>query len=125
MSEDNLQSYIEQKQVLGEKICMALQAEISKLGFADKGFDNLSFDQLSFNLSHDSFAKHDSLEASWLGKRNNRLGSIVFHGDGSFFAEYDVVQPHPSDKRWFIEAIEVWGNESTIKTELKLLSVPE
>lgn len=125
MSESNLQAHIEQKQALGEKICNALLSEISKLGFADKGFDNISFNALSFNLIHDSFAKYDSLEAKWIGKQNNRVGSIVFHGDGSFFAEYDVVQPHPTDKRWFIEAIEAWGNESSIKTELKLLLAPE
>lgn len=125
MSDSNLQAHIEQKQALGEKICEALLAEIDKLGFADKGFDNLSFDQLSFNLTHDSYANYDSLEAKWMGKQNNRVGSIVFHGDGSFFAEYDVVQPHPTDKRWFIEAIEAWGNETSIKTELKLLSAVE
>jgi hypothetical protein len=121
MMQDNIQAYIDDKKELGNRICHALYAEVTKLGFVNDGYDNIRFDQLSFNLSRDSFAKQNSLECTWKGLRNNRVGSIVFHGDGSFYAEYDVIQPHPSNKHWFIEAIEAWGNESTIKTELKLL----
>jgi len=125
MKQDNIQIYIDDNKELGNKVCDALKEKIIKLGFAEEGYENICFDQLSFNLSLDSFAKQNSLQGIWTGLRNNRLGSIVFHGDGSFYAEYDVIQPHPTDKRWFIEAIEAWGNESSIKTELKLLPVPE
>lgn len=125
MKQENIQDYIDAKKALGNKVCDALKENIIKLGFDEDGYNTICFDQLSFNLSLDSFAKQNSLEGVWRGLRNNRLGSIIFHGDGSFYAEHDVIQPHPTDKRWFIEAIEAWGNESTIKTELKLLPVPE
>lgn len=125
LKKDDIQQYIDHKRDLGIKICDALNAEIIKLGFAADGDDNIRFDQLSFNLSRDSFADHNTLEGIWTGLKNNRLGSIVLHGDGSFYAEYDVIQPHPTNKRWFVESVEAWGNESTIKTELKLLATPE
>jgi len=120
----NIQGYIDNKEALGNKVCDVLKEKINKLGFAE-GDENICFDKLNFNLSLDSFAKQHSLEGVWTGTKNNRLGSIIFHGDGSFYAEYDVIQPHPTDRRWFIEAIEVWGNESSIKTEFKLIRSPE
>ena len=125
MKPDNIEEYIADKEALGIKVCDAIKHKINKLGFTEDGYDNIRFDQLSFSLSFDSFAKQHSLEGIWTGLRNNRMGSIIFHGDGSFYAEHDLIQPHPTDKRWFIEGIEVWGNESSIKTELKLLPVPE
>jgi hypothetical protein len=53
------------------------------------------------------------------------IGQIQFNSDGSFYAEYDVVQPHPSKKQFFVEAINAWGHENNIKTEAKLLELPQ
>jgi hypothetical protein len=61
----------------------------------------------------------------WYDAKQQRIGQLRFHGDGSFYAEYDIVLPHPKKPRCFVEAINAWGNEQNIKTEPKLLEIPE
>ncbi len=46
---------------------------------------------------------------------------MLFHADGSFFAEYDVIRDHPGDPRWFVEAVNAWGRGSDIRSEPRLL----
>jgi len=31
------------------------------------------------------------------------------------------VEPHPKDERWFVEAVNAWGKNDTVKAELRLL----
>lgn len=123
--ESYLQASIDDKKLLGEKICHAMLAEVNKLGFAENINITIDFEQLSFNFSRDTYAQHDSLEGAWTNPMNNRIGSIVFHGDGTFYAEYDVLQAHPTKKRWFVEAVTAWGKDDSIKTEPRLLPFPE
>ena len=61
------------------------------------------------------------LTATWRNGRGERFGEVVFNGDGSFFAEYDVVCPHPRDRRWFVEAVTAWGRAGAVHAELRLL----
>ena len=61
----------------------------------------------------------------WYNDKKQRVGQIQFNSDGSFYAEYDVVQPHPSKKQFFVEAIIAWGRDDNIKTEAKLLELPK
>jgi len=63
-----------------------------------------------------------ALKGIWYGNNQLKLGEIIFHVDGSFYAEYDVVQPHPSDRRWFVESITTWGRDDSIKTDPRLLA---
>lgn len=125
VQQSDLKASINNKTLLGEKICQTMIEEIAKLGFAKDIVININFDQLSFSLSHDSYAKNDTLEGLWTNALNNRTGSIVFHGDGTFYAEHDVLQAHPTDKRWFVEAVTAWGKGDSIKTEPRLLPFPE
>jgi hypothetical protein len=61
------------------------------------------------------------LIGTWKNAQGQCVGRLVFHCDGSFFAEYDVVQQHPTDRRWFVEAVNAWGKHETIKVEPRLL----
>lgn len=106
---------------LGEQVCAALETEYRKLGFADGQELGVDFDALMFSLKRDPFSQQDSVEGTWLDHQRQRLGSVVFHADGTFFAEYDVVQPHPLKSRWFVEAVTAWGQGSEVKTEARLL----
>lgn len=106
---------------LGEQVCAAMEAEYHKLGFTDEQDLGVDFDALVFSLKRDPFSQQDSVEGTWLDTQRQRLGSLVFHADGTFFAEYDVVRPHPAKSRWFVEAVTAWGQGSEVKAEARLL----
>lgn len=107
---------------LGDSLCQQLGEEIRKLGFP---LDRLppvpEFDQASFTRAKDPFSGLDSLVGIWTNPRGHRIGEIRIHGNGSFYAEYDVTRPHPTNSRWFVESVVAWGRGRIIKTEPKLL----
>jgi hypothetical protein len=49
----------------------------------------------------------------------------ALNSDGTFYAEYDVVKPHPEKAKWFVEGVTAWGKADQIKSEAKLLAMPE
>lgn len=119
-----IESVVDSHRPLGIKICQALSNEIDKLELGqDIGAPD--WEAATFNVIRDPALGDESLEALWLNERGAKLGSATIHADGSFFAEYDVIRPHPSKKRWFIEAVSVWGKNDTLKSEARLLPMPE
>lgn len=112
---------ITQLRPLGEQVCAALETEYRKQGFTAELTLGVDFDALVFALKRDPFSQQDSVEGTWLDPQRQRRGSLIFHADGSFFAEYDVVKPHPVKSRWFVEAITAWGRGTEVKTEARLL----
>jgi hypothetical protein len=107
--------------LLGHIVCAALDNEVGKIGFARGQIQPVRFDAAQFSLKKDPFSGEDSLEGVWNNGSGQRLGTILFHADGSFYAEYDVVHPHPTDKRWFVEAVVAWGRGKVLKSEPRLL----
>jgi hypothetical protein len=118
---NNLQERWEQVRVVGEKICNALAEEVNKIGLSEKAVATAPWQRAQFELQRDPASGESSLVGTWRDANGKRVGSIVFHCDGTFFAEYDIVETHPQDERWFVEAVNAWGKDDTIKTELKLL----
>jgi hypothetical protein len=116
-----LQLRLTQLRSLGEQVCAALETEYRKLGFAAEDAFDVDFDALVFALKRDPYSQQDSVEGTWLDRQRQRLGSLVFHADGSFFAEYDVVKPHPAKPRWFVEAVTAWGKDNEVRAEARLL----
>lgn len=111
---------------LGHTLCQQLGEEIRKLGFPlDRMPPMPEFDQASFSRAKDPFSGLDSLVGIWTNARGHRIGEIKIHGNGSFYAEYDVTRPHPSNRRWFVESVVAWGRGRIIKTEAKLLPALE
>lgn len=121
MQSKELQHKLVSLRPLGEQVCEVLCHELHKLGLDENRIPAIRFDAASFDLHRDPYSGEHSLRGDWFNGRKARLGSILFHADGSFFAEYDVVLPHPADKRWFIEAITAWGRDGVIKSEARLL----
>ncbi|RYU62024.1 hypothetical protein EWI61_04390 [Methylolobus aquaticus] len=106
----------------GEAICARLVTEMHKLGFMPGQLrDKPVYAQAAFETSRDPYSGMNTLCASWKNATGARVGLMKFHGDGSFYAEYDVVQPHPRDPRWFVESVVAWGRDEVIKSEAKLL----
>jgi hypothetical protein len=118
---DNLQARWEQVRNLGESICTALAEEVSKIGLKEKALATAPWQRARFELQRDPASGENSLVGTWRDANGQRVGSIIFHCDGSFFAEYDVVESHPKDQRWFVEAVNAWGKNDTVKAELRLL----
>jgi hypothetical protein len=106
----------------GEAICRALRDEACRIGFDAAQLDGIDWKALRFSVVKDPADGSDCLTGTWLNKGGYRIGQLNFNGDGSFFAEHDIVQPHPRDKRWFVEAVTAWGRDSQIKTEPRLLA---
>jgi len=121
-----IEEHIAAKREFGKTVCQRISENIAKLGFslqADIPIPN--FDSAEFSLVIDPFTQSEDLVGYWYKAGKQRIGQIKFHGDGSFYAEYDVVKPHPSKKHFFVEAINAWGKQDNIKTEAKLLDVPQ
>lgn len=108
---------------MGEQVCESLCDELQKTGLVNSKIPQINFDAASFGLEKDPYSGENSLRGDWFNERKNRLGSILFHVDGSFFAEYDVIHPHPTDQCWFIEAVTALGRDGVIKSEARLLHV--
>jgi len=120
-----LQAQIESKREFGQVVCRRISDNIAKLGFPDQAdIATPNYDDAEFDLVIDPYTQHQDLVGYWFSASKQRIGQIQFHGDGSFYAEYDVVKPHPTKKRWFVEAINAWGHPDNIKTEAKLLDLP-
>lgn len=105
---------------LGESACEALLKEIFKNGLPTGCIDP-SMERARFEVSRDPYDSSYSLIGVWRDERGNKQGAILFHNDGSFFAEYDVISEHPTKPQWFVEAVTAWGNRQCLKTELRLL----
>jgi hypothetical protein len=107
---------------LGEAICGNLIAEIHKLGFPSELLLGLpEYDSAGFSTATDPYSGLESLIGIWRNQQGHRIGEIKLHGDGSFYAEYDVALQHPQKPRWFVECVVAWGRDEVIKTEAKLL----
>ena len=113
----------EELRSLGEKVCARLVMEAVKLGLNDDVIEP-QIEMADYTLSPDRVEGKDGLIGIWKDSRGNKLGEIQFHADGSFFAEYDVICNHPTDKRWFVEAVTAWGKDSDIRSEARLLPIP-
>lgn len=112
----------EQVRELGVSVCETLQKEMLKMGL---GLDliNPRLERASFELSRDPASGEFSLIGTWRDKNGNKQGMILFHADGSFFAEYDVICEHPKKPHWFVEAVTAWGKDDLIKAEPRLLPI--
>jgi len=106
---------------LGDAICRQLSREIQRLGFDGHAPLPPAYGDARFETSRDPYSGEATLCGHWRNARGQRIGEIKFHGDGSFYAEYDVLMPHPKDPRWFVEGVVAWGKGDLIKSEAKLL----
>lgn len=121
-----LHEQYEMHKALGQQICELMISEIHKIGFLENEISQKpAFDDARFCLNKDPFTMDENLTGDWFDLEQQRIGKIQFLSDGSFYAEYDIVKPHPSKKQWFVEAVTAWGKEGQIKTEAKLLPIAE
>ncbi|MDD5273671.1 MAG: hypothetical protein PHU14_13240 [Methylovulum sp.] len=123
----DLAEHITANRPLAEAICLRLSEEINKLGFApSESLAYPSYGEARFELVKDPYTGGHNLTCHWFNEANKqRLGRLQFNSDGSFYAEFDVVKPHPRKAKWFVEGVTAWGQADNIKAEAKLLPLSQ
>lgn len=74
-----------------------------------------------YELRRDTFDDSESFYGEWRSTNAQLQGTVLIHAKGQVYAEFDVLKPHPTDKRWFVEAVTAWGHNNTLKSELKMM----
>lgn len=110
---------------LADEILNRLQDETHKLGFGGSEVTLKLPAEAVYRLERDPADGGYSLVGDWLDGKGMKQGSLLFHADGSFFVEQDIIKPHPVKKRWFVEAVNAWGRDADIRAEARLLPMPE
>ncbi|MEJ2693918.1 MAG: hypothetical protein P8166_12925 [Candidatus Thiodiazotropha sp.] len=110
---------------LADRIFNVLGRELLKLGFAADDVVLQHPQEAAFRLEQDPFSCEYSLVGDWMSEQGMKLGTLLFHADGTFFVEQDVVRPHPNRSGWFVEAVNAWGKRGDIRVEARLLPTPE
>ncbi|MGZ5059427.1 MAG: hypothetical protein ACXWE3_13165 [Methylobacter sp.] len=123
----NLSEHIAINRQLAESVCRRLVEEINELGFTEADIPHYPrYDDADFELIKDPYAGEDNLACYWYDEpKKQRIGRLQFNSDGTFYAEYDVVKPHPTKASRFVEGVTAWGKAEQIKSEPKLLEMPE
>lgn len=122
-----LSEYIKINRDLGSSICQRLAEEINELGFTTADIRHYPhYDDADFVLIKDPYSGKQNLACYWYDEvKRQRIGRLQFNSDGTFYAEYDVVKPHPAKSSRFVEGVTAWGKAGQIKSEAKLLPMPE
>ena len=123
MNETVTERYRAIAKVAGRIHCL-LRSEVEKLGFEDDELVLLPPVDAVYHLEKDPADGRFSLVGEWRDDRGMKFGSLLFHADGSFFVEQDIIRPHPAKKQWFVEAVSAWGRDDNIKSEARLLPMP-
>jgi hypothetical protein len=122
-AKDPVQARLEAVTPLALAICTALQEQIQRLGFPPGALDIGDPLAATYHLEPDPASGEHSLLGEWRDPRGQKLGGLVFHADGTFFVEYDVIRSHPRHPGWFVEAVNAWGRGDDIRAEPRLLSM--
>jgi len=112
-------------EVLAGEVVRQLQEQVRNLGFDPAEVRIRQPLEANYRLEKDPSNLEYTLVGDWYDERGGKLGSLLFHSDGTFFVEQDVVRPHPTRQRWFVEAVNAWGKDQQIKAEARLLPMPE
>src|SRR5512142_657394 len=90
----------------GVALLAAMRDMVAKLKLPGEAIIIPEYEAAKFTLEHDQYNGQQTLMASFYPTPNNRAGVLLFHSDGSCFAEYQIMRPHPSKTLWFIESVQ-------------------
>lgn len=119
-----LQQRVLQSRQQGELLLAALRERITALELPGERVGIPPFESARFKLEHDLYDGNHTLRAAFFPSEHYCIGFMLFHADGSSFAEYHVMRPHPARPQLFIEAVEAWGSVAGIKTDLRVVLMP-
>lgn len=122
MVDVEVSAYLQRVGALGNAVMVSMQEGLARLGEEDFALPTLAEAEFSV-VSDPASGGEKSLSGTWRDTHGHQVGSIVFHTDGSVYAEYNVALPHPVKHGWFVDMITVWGRDGEIKSEPQLLAV--
>jgi hypothetical protein len=99
----------------------AMQEQVQQLGFPPGAVEVGGPLAATYHLERDPASGDYSLLGEWRDPTGQKQGGLVFHADGSFFVEYDIVRTHPHRPGWFVEAVQAWGRGDDIRAEARLM----
>lgn len=102
-----------------EEIILQMQQEVDRLGIQSVILKQP--EDAIYRLEKDPYSGQFSLMGHWVDGHKQKLGNLLFHADGSFFVEHDVMKPHPRQSKWLVEAVNAWGKGNDIKVEPRLI----
>lgn len=108
----------------GKALLAALRDKLGTLNFAGEKVVIPAFDEAKFTLEYDLYNGKQTLMGSFYPSPHYRAGFLLFHSDGSCFAEYHIMQLHPDKPNWFVEAVEAWVRDGKIMTDMRLTAMP-
>ncbi len=82
-------------------------------------------DEARYRLEKNPDNGEYSLMGDWFDEQGRKLGCLVFHPDGSFFVEHEVVKPHPRLSQCSIAAVSAWGKRGELNAESRLQPLAE
>ncbi|HEY6093770.1 MAG TPA: hypothetical protein VIU93_02345 [Gallionellaceae bacterium] len=109
----------------GMALLEGLRAKLEKLALPGEPIHIPEFDTARFTLEHDLYNEQKTLMASFYLSPSYRAGVLLFHSDGSSFAEYHVMRLYPGRPHLFIESVEAWVSDGLVKTDLKTAEMPK
>ncbi|MFC0711044.1 hypothetical protein [Azorhizophilus paspali] len=121
MTNAMLEKRLDDARPLFSEIWQALAGSLSAAG-VEQGLAVSGTPHTRGELREDPYDHSQTLYAEWRTPDGSYLGSVLVHGDGQAFAEFDVLLPHPRKPEWVIEAATAWGYRGALKSELRLLS---
>lgn len=121
---DALARRIAAEKLHGEAIVAALQAGIDQFALAEAPVVP-PYASATFTLEKDPYSQQATLVGSFHAASRYRCGQLLIHADGKSYGEFDVARPHPRLPGMFIEAVEAWGQGGSVKTDVRLLEMPE
>lgn len=109
----------------GQALLDALQARTDQLNLPGERIVLPTFESARFTLEQAPGDQGETLRAAFHPSEFYCIGFLLFHDDGNTYAEYHIMQIHPLRPQWFIEAVEAWLRDGTIRTDLRLARMPE
>ncbi len=109
----------------GRTLLAALREKVGGLKLTGEEVVIPPFEEAKFTLEYDLYNGKQTLMASFYPSQYYRAGFLLFHSDGSCFAEYHVMQLHPTKPHLFIEAVEAWVRDGEIKTDTRQAPMPQ
>jgi hypothetical protein len=109
----------------GKALLVAVREKVEGLNLPAGAVVIPQFEEAQFTLENDLYDGSQTLVASFYPRPRYRAGVLLFHSDGSCFAEFHVMQIHPARPKWFVESVEAWVRDGTVQTDLRLVAMPQ
>ncbi len=116
-----LQQRMDEFSKIGDMICQSLIEYLSEMGMESQRLPQIATNGLVYTEQRDPYSGEVSLQGEWHNAQGILCGSLSYRANGSLYIEHDVLQPHPTDGRWIIEAITAWGFPNDLKREPRLM----